>query len=425
MSGSKVSSTISGAPAIDLQALARRVEGPDRVAEFRRLALDAYGGKIPAAAQVEYSQALLTLEAPKNRLAEFRAGESGITVAKKSVVTLETQLGRVEADNKRIYESSLQTIRALQTQLGNMLDDRRIRGDDRVGAFFQIVANNERQQRLNQSWGAYEKKQLEFHATLDGLKATEVLLSGAASPAEALSDDALVLAAFRQRGVEQLRQNLEEQIALLKQMITFATGANHALRGVQTELEASLAATNAWAAQLRAEVSDQLLSRVFDIASFLTALALPASALPALSVIRGILLQDVEGVRESAELFVWRAVSRLLTRGLIDAGVGEVAARTLVGALREGARWAATNERADAAAVIAAAGRGSLSEAQSFVLDFLTRQADEALPLATLARAVLGAKELSSAEARGIVASLSQVGGGVDGALRILEASVR
>lgn len=413
---------------IDLTAIARQVEGPNRVALFRQRALDAYGGKIPAAAQVEYSQALLSLEAPKNRIAELRAAESAgvqLAGAKKTIVGLETQLGRVEADNKRIYESSLQTIQAIQNQLGNVLDDRRVHGDDRVGAFFQIVANNGRRQRLNEAWGAYEKKQLEFHATLDGLKATEALLTGAASPSGPVGDDALVLAAFRQRGVEQLRQNLEEQIALLKQVINFASGTNHALRGVQTELEASLAMTNAWAAQMRSEVSDQLLSRVFDVASLLTALALPAAAMPALSVLRGILLQDVEGVRESAELFVWRTVSRLLTAGLIDAGVGEVAARAMVGALREGARWAASNERAEAAAVLAAAGRGSLSEAQSFVIDFLTSRADEALPLATLARAVIAAKELSSREARGIVASLSQVGGGVDGALKILEASVR
>jgi hypothetical protein len=93
---------------------------------------------------------------------------------------------------------------------------------------------------------------------------------------------------------------------------------------------------------VQAEAVDQLLTRVLDLAGLLAALALPPAELaligPALSVVKKLLLEDIEGLRETAEELVWRTISDLVTQGLIEAGAGETTAKTLVAALREAAR---------------------------------------------------------------------------------------
>src|SRR5436190_567829 len=111
--------------------------------------------------------------------------------------------------------------------------------------------------------------------------------------------------------------------------------------------------------------------------------------------------------------------------GLIEAGVGELVARTLVASVREAARYAGGGGRAEARELLTAAVRGALSEGQTTVIDFLVKDGDDALPLAALARSVIALHDLSREDAKKIVDALSQAGRGVDGALAILEAAAR
>jgi hypothetical protein len=405
------------------ETAAENLGDPERIERFRRRALDAYGGRVPQSARAEYSAALLKLVAPQHRIAELRATTSlpdSITGAERTISTCEHQLAELEAANQRWYSAATDTIGAAQNALAGVLTDKSVENDRRVEAIFGIFANNERLGRLNAAWGAYQSKQAQFRDTLEGLKKTEAKL-------DAASGNALRTYFQRRRSISLLVRNLKEQIELLGQLIQHASNTGHAFAAVQAALQASLESTRAWAASVRDEGREVVLSEILDLAGLIGEALLPGPVLallaPALSLARAALLEDVDGVRETAEMFVWRSLAQLLSDGLVEAGMGESVARALVTALRVGGQ--AATGRAAAEALVTPEIRGTLSEAQSLVIQFLLDGADEALPLSAIARAVIDLGGLSMDDARQIVASLSQVGSGVDGALSVLEAAAR
>jgi hypothetical protein len=341
------------------------------------------------------------------------AMEASVRATRTHVAWLDGELIRLETENERLYELSQATIQRMQNELAAVLTDRRVHSDDRVVAFFGIAKNNERSQRLSQAWHAHRAKQAELGRTLEGLKTVERELT--ALGAETL-DARLVVFQRRIRGLEELLANLEQQAALLREMIAQAQGTGRGLQALQQSLDVALDETRKWIARARGEAAEDLLARLLDAAGFAAMLILPASAFAAMTPVIGLLRDLVSGSNEPIENFVFRTLGSLASRALVEAGVGRTAANAIVAALREGA-----GERREG--VSAAVGGAALNAAQALVIDFLSRSGDEALPLVALARAVVALGDLREAEARKIVGALATPSGGVEAALSMLEAS--
>lgn len=340
---------------VDLQALAQQAiaevgPGDDaaRVALFRQRALDAYGGKVPASELDRYARALLTVAAPKNRVAEFRAGldpQAPVLAARKTIARMDTKLELLEAANLRAYQASSAALTSIMDELSSVITSR-AHSDDRVSAFFGMVANNGRRQQLDTSWKAYQAKNLELRGALQELRKAERELTTENAPGDELGIDRF---AAQERAVQSLLTNLQEQIALLKVLIAHASSNHRELSSVQVELETLLAETRAWAEEARSDRAGQVLERLFDLAGLaLMALSSPAAQLfakPALALLRSFVLDDVEGARATVESLVRTALGRLLTDGLIDAGVNEVLAKAITDALKEASSAILTSSR--------------------------------------------------------------------------------
>lgn len=440
----------------ELEVLGEQAAGlPGSAAEkaqaLRERVLAANAGKLPSHAAGAYAGALLKatgvgagvglIELRASSDAASRAGgdlNASIAVTRSNIAGLEGRLERLSVDNTARHQSALQTFQAIRDQWAAVFSDRHRHENDRVGAFFQIYRANDQQQRFTESWRAYEAKQAEFRANLDGLRVTEATLVGALEAPGATRpahEQALLLFATRQQGLEKLLTNLEAQAALLEQLVAHASGNNHALRGLQTALARELAQTKAWIAESRDLGVRQILGYVAGLAGFVAQLSsAPAGVVVAqiANLLQSLLLKDVEGLRHEAEVLVWRTVGRLVTAGLIEAGVSEVMARTLVSGLRAAAELSAGSERREASALLTAGVRAGLGEGQRQLVDFLLQEASDALPLLELVRSALAMPGLSTAQAAAVVDALrrpteappgSPSASGVEAALAFLSAA--
>jgi hypothetical protein len=342
--------------------------------------------------------------------------ESTIRATKTHVAWLDTELARLETNNEQLYRSSQATIQQMQNELAPLLSNRRVDSDTRVSAFMTIAQNSQRLQRLQAAWTAHRAKQAELGATLAALKETERNLSG---PDTEMIDARLVLFQRRVAGLEALLANLERQVSLLREMVAQASGTGRALEALQLALDASVKETRAWIERARGEAADDLLARVLDVAGFAAMLVLPPAAFATMTPLIGLLKDLVKESPQPIENFVWSALGGLATRALLAAGVGELAARAIVAALREGGGSTSGSGVADAIAGVA------LTEAQAWLIDFLGKKADPSLPVGALARAVIALRDLSRDDAQKIAASLSARTGGVDAALAMLETAAR
>src|SRR5688572_1949387 len=112
----------TGSITVDLDALAEEaiaepLDGADKLEKFRRRAVEAYGGKVPAAAKEDYSRALLKVVAPQHRVAELRATDgltASLATSRRRVSALSGQLAVLEASNQRSYQTSMDALRAMQ-----------------------------------------------------------------------------------------------------------------------------------------------------------------------------------------------------------------------------------------------------------------------------------------------------------------------
>lgn len=423
----------------------------EKVQALRERALATTAGKLPAHAAAAYAGALLkasgvgagmgmvALRAASDAASRVGAElNASIDGARSNIHGLEGRLEQLSVDNAARHQSSLQAFQAIRDQWATVFTDRHRHENDRVGAFFQIHRANGQQQRLTEAWRAYQAKQGEFRDSLNGLRAAEVTLVGAleaGGAARPTQEQVVLLFATRQQGLEKLLTNLEEQTALLEQLVAHASGTNQALRGLQAELAKELAQTKAWIAETRDLGVREILGYVAGLAGFVAQLsAAPAGIAVAqiANLLQSLLLKDVEGLRQEAEVMVWRTVGRLVTAGLIEAGVSEVMARTLVSGLRAAAEISAASERREAAALVTAGVRAGLGEGQRRLVDFLLQEASDALPVLDLVRSALAMPGLTIESAAAVVDALrkptvpppgSRSTSGVGAALAVLSAA--
>ncbi|MCK6547481.1 hypothetical protein L6R52_16655, partial [Myxococcota bacterium] len=260
---------------------------------------------------------------------------------------------------------------------------------------------------------------------------------GHAPRADAAAHDGADLALFalarRTQQLERVLANLDAQRTLLRELVARAAGTNHALTGVATALDRELAECKAWVAATERDSAAQVIAYALGLAGFVAEVASMPAAAAAVSIARVLssaLLDDVDGARTEAEALVWRTVARLATAGLVDAGVGEGLARTLVASVRGVATTALDGERREARALADAAIRAGLGEAQRSVVSFLVAEASDALPLVSLVRSVLAMPTLTRQDAATLIDHLRAPGraavaspSGLDAALATLRAA--
>ncbi len=338
-----------------------------------------------------------------------------------TVGQLSTALEQLKADNLTRYQACQAAFENIQSQLGRVLTSR-ASDNDRVGAFFQIHQNGQRQRQMNAAWKTYQAHQAAFQQTLNQLRQDEAALT------EGAPGDPLAALALRQTHLQGLLKNLQAQADILRQMVQHAAGTQVGLTGLQKALEGEIARCQSWVEQTLHQSVDTLLDHVLGLAGFLAQWAghPAATALQVASLLREIFLQDADGVRAEVENLVWRTLGRLVSAGLADMGMSEPAARTLIESIRAVAGHNNGDEKSAARALVTEVIRAGLNQGQKLVLDYLFNEANPLLPLVSLTELVLRAP-LSSAEAQKVIGALRSPAPqphAVDVALTLLEQKV-
>lgn len=403
-----------------------------RLAAFRTEVRDAFEGQVPASAVSAYVEGLARCGGPaagrgavdvRAAAGEDAALRGQIRAERRHVGKLEGRLEALEASNRTRFDASRRAFQAQRDQLAKVLTNRRVHGDDRMGAFFQIAQKNDQEAALVRSFKAYEVKAKAFAGELAELRAIEAELD--AAPAAAGGPEATIVRLLdQQASLQALLTNLQSQVELLETMGRHASGVNGALRDVQRALEAETAQTKAWIEQAQSANFDAIASYMITMGRlFAAAGAGPGVGLgvQVASWMKDILLEDVDGLRGRLEGLVWRTLGRFAIDGLIDAGVGKASAKAVVDAIRTSAKIV-LDERQSAEEAAAAADGAALTGPQRKVIDFLLRRASDALPLASLVKAALRLHDMTEAQADEIVRGLGALEGpGLTEALATLE----
>ncbi len=411
-------------PAQRIDAIAERVAatGGD-LAAFRAAVLAELAGHVPSDAASAYAKGLLRFQGAAPAPAPV-AADATVAMTRGVVAELKVELERLRSSNTKIFTDSQASIEELQDDLVAVLTSK-ASDDRRASAFFALYQNNQRLSGLRQAVDTYKTVQGQFDASLGALESQEQKLIATLPPEAA----AVGVIALRQHALGELLSNLEEQATLLQQMIGHAGRTNSALTAVQGELSKSIAATRLELAGLQSRGADALLELALKtgFAALLSLSPAAGAVVGLVGLARDILLRDVDGLRGQVEALAWRTLARLVTAGLVDAGVGELAARVLVGALKAGVTAGAG--RAEAEGLLTPAVRDGLNAAQREVVSYLLSTADDALPLAALVRGVISFADMTADQAGRVLTALKTDGSGaklqgVDAALELLKIAV-